>query len=324
MTPVTMTNEAVMKNHEPGTTLAIVVLHYGAAESTLRCVRSLYEHVCESAKVIVVDNGTRDPEIRSLANDCDDLIIVELSENNGWAGGCNAGIQKALTLGAGAICLLNNDTVVPNGASDMVKLSRRFEQLGPCLLHPAIDYLDCDRPPQLDPSKAETAGSAVAEGIYEMDHAYGACLIVPAQLFNMLGLFDERFFLQLEETDFYERARKAGYRSYCDTNVRIKHAESAAFGGWMPPLKLYYITRNTLLLIEKGGFDRRLARRRLQTLYWLLRELHAGARLKSVYSFFVVWLIFGAGFPRAFRRGFVDYLLRRFGRASRSIETMKI
>lgn len=301
--------------------LAIIILHYGAPELTLRCVRSLYEVECKDINVIVVDNGTGDLDVLALPNRYSNLTSVELSENQGWAGGCNAGIRKAQALGAAVVCLLNNDTVVPNGMVALANLSRRFDEFGLCLLHPAVDYLDSDRT-QLDPSGSKAVERPLCEGVYEIDYAYGACLLIPVQLFKTVGLFDERFFLQLEETDFYERATKAGYRTYCDTSVRVKHVESAAFGGRMPPLKLYYITRNTLLVIEKSGFQRRFSRRRLQTVYWLLRELHSNAPRRKLYSSFLLWLLLAPRYPQAFRRALFDYALRRFGRAPRSVEMM--
>jgi GT2 family glycosyltransferase len=103
-----------------------------------------------------------------------------------------------------------------------------------------------------------------------MRFAYGACLAVHRDVFERIGTFDERFFLQLEETDFHLRAVQVGFEALCDPSVKIFHKESRAFGGTRAAIKTYYATRNTLLLIEKThqGIGAKL--RGFKSLYWSL------------------------------------------------------
>ena len=301
--------------------LAIVVLHYGDAGHTCRCIESLYARNTSRAVVIVVDNGTENPELSKLESLYADLMIIRLPENLGWAGGCNAGVRAALAGDAQAVCLLNNDTIVPGGADALDQLSKRFIETGPCLLQPRISYMDADKGEQIDPASWPWAKS-ISENVYELNFAYGACLLVHTEIFNRIGLFDERFFLQLEETDFYQRAVKQGYKSYCDTSVLIRHVESAGFGHHMTPLKCYYITRNTLLLLEKHRMLGKAGLRRIKSLFWLLWDEQPGAAADKKITHFVKWMISSAGVAAGFRAGVRDYFLRRFGRAPKSLEGM--
>ncbi|APZ43476.1 glycosyltransferase family 2 protein [Acidihalobacter ferrooxydans] len=306
----------------PGARLAVVVLHYGDVAHTRRCIESLYATNTSHAAIILVDNGTRDSELSGLETCYPALRMIHLPENRGWAGGCNAGVRVALADGSQAVCLLNNDTVVPGGADALAGLGARFLETGPCLLQPRISYMDEVKGEQIDPASWPWA-KVVSEGFYELNFAYGACLLVHAEIFTRIGLFDERFFLQLEETDFYQRAVKQGYKSYCDTSVLIRHVESAGFGHHMTPLKCYYITRNTLLLLEKHRMVGKAGLHRLKGLFWLLWSEQPGAVADKKMTGFLKWAMLGRGGAAGFRAGLKDYFLRRFGRGPKSLESMR-
>ncbi len=314
--------ESILPGALTGNRLAFVVLHYGDAAHTRRCIESLYAANAADAAVILVDNGTREPELSGMESCFPGLRVIRLPENQGWAGGNNAGVRAALAVGAQTVCLLNNDTVVPGGADALAGLGARFLETGPCLLQPRISYMDEAKGEQIDPASWPWA-KAVSENFYELNFAYGACLLVHAEIFTRIGLFDERFFLQLEETDFYQRAAKQGYKLYCDTSVQVRHVESAGFGHQMTPLKCYYMTRNTLLLLEKHRMLGKAGLNRLKGLYWRLRREQPGEATDKNLIGFLNWTMRGGGIAAGFRAGLKDYLLRRFGRGPKSLEGMR-
>lgn len=311
--------ESAMPDAISGNRLAIVVLHYGDVAHTSRCIESLYARNISQAAIIVVDNGTEEPELSALESHYPALRMIRLPGNLGWAGGCNVGVRAALSRGAQAVCLLNNDTVVPEGADVLDQLSKRFMETGPCLLQPRISYMDGERGEQLNPT-TRPGVKVIAENFYELNFAYGACLLVHAEIFERVGLFDERFFLQLEETDFYMRAVNGGYKTYCDTSVIIRHIESASFGHYMTPLKCYYITRNTLLLLEKHRIFGTKGIHKIKQLYWMLQnEKNVSDSIQNSRNF-ITWVVFDKGVAAGFRAGLMAYIFRRFGRAPKSLE----
>jgi len=85
---------------------------------------------------------------------------------------------------------------------------------------------------------------------FEVDQVIGAYFLVRSALFRQLGGFDERFFVYFEEVDFSLRARKAGWRSVCLTEVRAYH-----FGGGasrqIKARRLFYFLRSRLLYASK-------------------------------------------------------------------------
>src|SRR5207302_10036612 len=79
---------------------------------TVACVESRAAAKLGGAAILVVDNGSRDGSVATIRARFPALPIIELPENRGYAGGNNAGMRAALDAGAGAVLLLNNDTVV--------------------------------------------------------------------------------------------------------------------------------------------------------------------------------------------------------------------
>ena len=48
------------------------------------------------------------------------------------------------------------------------------------------------------------------------------------KIFNLVGYFDERFFLYFEETDFYERCKKINKKIYLLDKIKVIHHGSGS------------------------------------------------------------------------------------------------
>jgi GT2 family glycosyltransferase len=306
--------------------LLVIVLHYKGLDDTVECVASLVRQSYENIHTIVVDNASGDKVGSCLANVSRSVEVMEMDENKGWSGGNNAGIRLAMARGYDFVCLLNNDTVLPDNT--FTKLIESAEFLGPCILHPAIDSYGVDEDVQLDPQIPQPPDLRVTPvpgqaGLYEISIMNGACALIELSIFKHIGLIDDRFFLLCEDADFGLRAVSAEYRLYCDSTIRIRHKESRSFGGRRKPIKTYYGIRNTLLFRNKHGqvvgsllpFWRYVA--------WTVWRTAgaAGVETRSWIGLFF-WCLSGDRFARAIRMGMRDYLLRRFGRLNRRDETI--
>ena len=301
----------------PQNKMLCIVLSFNGIDDTVHCLESIYEQP-NRFDVLVVDNGSQPGVVTQLRKQFPDAEIVALAENFGWAGGNNAGIKIGLERGYEWICLLNNDLVFPDGAVNA--WYRAIDTLAPCLLHPTIYYWDDPEVAQLRPGNDGEALDVSVElgGNCVIRDAYGACLGVHRSIFEKIGLFDERFFLQLEETDFYYRARAQGYFAVCDLSVKIFHKESRAFGGTTAPIKTYYATRNFMLLISKSRPRLTDRLKEWKSLYWTLRALSAAKKNRETLKTteFVGWMLSGAPSAKAIRFAFLDYFVGRFGRIS--------
>ena len=285
---------------------ALIILSFNHVRDTIECLQSIYRTKPAMADVIVVDNASANGTVAELRRAFPDIEIIELQNNIGWAGGNNVGIRVALKRGYDLVCLMNNDIVVCDGALENILQAAGFVE--PCLIHPIIYYYESDKV-QVGPSQQNTSIPGY-DHLYVLDFAYGACLTIHTRIFHAIGLIDERYFLQLEETDFYLRAVKAGFRSLCYTNARVLHKESVSLGGKQSPIKIYYMIRNSLLITEKhasGIIDYATSLRRfIWTLWSLAGDQASLAR-------FLRWLCSHGDGAVAARAGIRDYALRRFG-----------
>jgi hypothetical protein len=302
----------------PARTLLVVVLNYNGLADTLDCLDSLRAQTCAGIATLVIDNGSRNDDLGRIAASFPEVEVIALGENRGWAGGNNVGLRLGLERGFDYMLLLNNDTVLR--ADALAEMLAAAAAVGaPCLLHPVIhDFDDASRPQLLPglPTAPDAAARRLLERheVVEIDWAYGACLLIPAALVRRIGLLDERFFLQLEEQDYYRRAVAAGMRSFCALRARILHKESVSFGGRVTPAKTYYQVRNSLLLAEKHERSVGGVLRALRQLGWALRHQARAVRPSAgSRAGFLLWLGSGDAVAGAVRQGVADYLRRRFG-----------
>ena len=63
-----------------------------------------------------------------------------------------------------------------------------------------------------------------------VDYVSGACLMIRRVVFDMVGGFDERFFMYSEEEDFCHRALQSGFRTAYVPSARAMHISGASFG----------------------------------------------------------------------------------------------
>ena len=304
---------------QAATRLLVVVLNYNGLDDTLACLDSLRAQSCAGMATLVIDNASRADDLGRIAERFPQVEVIRLAENRGWAGGNNVGLRLALERGFAQVCLLNNDTVLPpDTLGEMLAAAAAVG--APCMMMPLIHYFDDPERAQVAPGPApatpDDAARLLAErhGVVEISWAYGACLLLPAEMVRRVGLLDERFFLQLEEQDYYRRARRLGLRSYCARRARILHKESASFGARVTPAKTYYQVRNSLLLAEKHDATPAGVLRALRELLWLLRNQAALSAPQAATGLgFLRWLGSADALARAARQGAGDYLRRRFG-----------
>jgi GT2 family glycosyltransferase len=243
--------------------VAVVVLNWNGRDDTLACLRSLRRAEAAELRVLVVDNGSSDGSVEAIRAEFPELEAIELGRNAGFAGGNNAGIERALELGAGFVLVLNNDVEVDPGAvAALVAEARARPDAG--ALSAKILFFD---PPDLiwfagasfDPRSGYNGrqrgyrqpDDGRWDEVVETDRVCGAAMLVPRPVLERVGTFDERLFAYSEDTDWSLRARAAGYRHYVVPASRVRHKVSAASGGESSPTSLYYGLRNTIAVCER-------------------------------------------------------------------------
>lgn len=297
----------------------VVVLHYKGKEFTRQCLLSLNKAKTDSFsfQTIVVDNGFLE-SIDDLKKEFSDKIFISNKENLGFAEGNNVGIRYALKHGADYVMLLNNDTLVDSQMIvQLIKVGesdKKIGVLGPKIYFaPGYEFHKERYKPDEQGKVLWYAGGIidwdnilashrgvdeVDKGQYdkqiETDFVSGCAMLVKKEVLEKIGLLDKRYFLYLEDNDFCQRAKRAGFKVIYSPKACLWHlnAGSSEVGG---PLHDYYLARNRMLF----GF--RYAP--LKTKFALTRE-----------SFRL--LVNGRKWQK---KGIRDFYLRKFGKGSYKI-----
>ena len=170
------------------------------------------------------------------------LIFIQTGNNLGFAGGSNVGIKYALkNKDFNYIWLLNNDTVIEKIALiEMMALGENNKKIG--IIGSKILYYDKPNIIQTlggtEHITWKTTGKSICsfkkdEIKFNSDfeikgYIYGASLLVKKNVIKMIGLFDENYFMTMEETDFCYRACKNNWILFYNGKSKIWHKVSAS------------------------------------------------------------------------------------------------
>lgn len=270
----------------PGETrhVGIVILNYNRAEEIADCLDSVFASTYPDFRVIFVDNASRDASIETLESwaggrvrvdwtDAVDqataseaeLTVIKAGSNLGYAGGHNLGVSAALKRGAAYVLLLNSDiTVEPDFLTRLVAAA---EAEGTGAAGPAVlDYFNRDvvlqAGAEVQAARGRVRGLGRGKHVDELgmeprevDSLMGCAVLVSAEAFERVGLFDTRYFMYLEESDWFIRAKKLGYRTLLVPGARVWHKEDMLGRRKKAVTSAYYFARNRLILVRKNFPD---------------------------------------------------------------------
>lgn len=237
-------------------TTAAVILNWNRAALTDAAARSVRDQV---AALYLVDNHSEATDAAQVARLAAELgcVFLGLDANRGYAGGNNAGLATALDDGHDAILVLNNDVVVRPGAVALLEERLRGRPgLAACapvvvscetgeVLHTTCELdLATGRFGWLD---HRTSAAEIDTESRPTGYVSGEAFLVRADVVRECGMFDERFFLTFEDTEWSARVRRAGWALETCGAAVVEHHHSATMGG---VASAFYKTRNYPLFLH--------------------------------------------------------------------------
>ena len=76
-------------------------------------------------------------------------------------------------------------------------------------------------------------------------------MLIPRQVIELVGYFDDKYFLVSEDSDLCYRIRKAGLKLIINGDATIYHKVSATAGGHYSSITQYYFHRNRMIFLSK-------------------------------------------------------------------------
>lgn len=222
--------------------VAIVIVSWNTKGLLRKCIQSVIEQTKKySYEIWVVDNDSPDKSADMVKEEFPSVRLIANTTNNGFAPANNQALREAK---AKNYLLLNPDTVVLDGAIDKM-LDYMYEH------HPGIvtcKLLNDDMTLQKSVNSFFSLWGSFFENRFfadifkgldhsgkmfmsywdhsttrEIDWSYGAVLLFSQEVYDKVGILDDRYFIYAEEMDFYIRVRNAGYKSIFLADVPIIH-----------------------------------------------------------------------------------------------------
>lgn len=266
-------------HHSPLTThysskplVSIIVLQFNHSEQTLACLESLCAITYNNYDVIVVDNNSDIEHLKNIeywiaSNKNSSLFtLYSLLNNTGYAGGNNIGIIKALEKESHYVLILNNDTKVkPDFLNHMVETAQSDEKIG--IVQSVIDEyrgLSSVFNPRLKIYGGGPVGWFTPNWLHDSNepengiipnthYAIGACMLIKKEVFENIGMLDDKYFLYFDDLEFSLRARTYGYIIALAKNSLVSHIVSASTSSLGDGCKMYYCYRNMFDVTKKYG-----------------------------------------------------------------------
>ena len=202
------------------------------------CLNSIYETVKDiDVEIYVVDNNSTDGSQAAVKNGFADVKLIENETNTGFGYANNQALR--IMQGRFAV-LLNSDAVLKENS---VKRLLAFMTTTPRAGIAGVQLLNDDgsRQNSIDnfpsseteifnksilrlffPGKYPSKNMSYKDPI-EVDSVIGACMMVRKEAIGDVGVFDEDYFIFLEETDWCFRMNKKGWKVYHVPDAEVFH-----------------------------------------------------------------------------------------------------
>jgi N-acetylglucosaminyl-diphospho-decaprenol L-rhamnosyltransferase len=228
--------------------LDVVIVSYRCAEMLRRCLQSLREQApIGGLRVTVVDNASGDGTTDVVRREFPEVGLIELEENVGFSAANNVVLRDT---SAEYVLVLNPDTQVCAGTLDtLLRLMAADQRIGiaGCRLvqedgtfdHAARrsfptpasalgHFLRLGRSDRAPESLAAYRAPAVTQG--PVDAVNGAFMLMRRAMLDQIGLFDEGYWMYMEDLDLCYRAARAGWTTWYEPSVEAVHIKAGTSG----------------------------------------------------------------------------------------------
>ena len=254
--------------------VSVIIVNWNTKKLLRDCLSSVYEHAGDiDYEIIVIDNASTDGSAEMVKSDFQQVILIENSDNRGFAAANNQGIAFAK---GKYVLLLNSDTVVLDNA---IAKTVRFADKNPQAAVTGCKVLNPDRTLQrtcfMFPSVLNMLLSSTylyklfpkngffgreqmtwwdRNDVRPVDVVTGCIMLVRQEAIEQVGMMDEQFFMYCEETDWCYRFWKKDWKVMFAPVGEIIH-----FGGQstaQKPVAMIVQLRLSILKFMKKHYSR--------------------------------------------------------------------
>lgn len=264
--------------------VTVVIVNWNGEKFLYECLAAVTSQSVRPHEIILLDNASTDDSL-AIARRFDDVRIIALDENTGFARGNNLAIAAA-SVESEWIALLNPDAYADH---------RWLE----ALVEASVEYADFDT---FGSRLVSASNRSVLDGAGDVYHMSGLVWrslhgapvssdsATPREVFAPCaaaamyrrsalveaGGFDEDYFCYVEDVDLGFALRLAGHRALQVPDSVAYHVGSGTTGGKQSPFSVYHGHRNLVWTFCK---------RMPGWLFWALLPLHVAINIAAVLLF---------------------------------------
>jgi GT2 family glycosyltransferase len=242
--------------------LSIIIVTHNSENYILNCLTSVEKAVRDiEHEILVIDNNSTDHTKALVKESKTSLLLVENSENDGFARAINRGLKRC----SGEFSLILNPDIVIQSESlkPMINFMRNNPTAGIC----GCKLLNADGSLQYSMGSFPTLFSILCrivlprrmrkyrlwgyDKLTECDWVTGAFVLVRNTLVRQVGYLDENYFLHYEDVDYCLQAGNKGWKTYYYPGIAAYHFNPHALTRKSPLIeeqirksRLYFFDKN--------------------------------------------------------------------------------
>lgn len=245
-----------MSDDHRNSLVSVIIVNFNGKHFLQDCLSALQHQTYSPVEIILIDNASHDSSVEFVLEHFPQVNIFIQKENLGFAGGSNAGISEAH---GEYILTLNNDTIVsPGFVEELIKPMMHDPTVGMCaskMVFPDGRINSTAICISRSGAAWDRGGGEPDRGQYDLtEEVFGPCAgaaLYRRAMLDEIGLFDEDFFLFMEDVDLAFRARLSGWKCMYVPTARVVHIHGGTTGN-KSDISIYYGNRNLVWYVVKN------------------------------------------------------------------------
>ena len=227
--------------------LDVAIVSFRCEDLLRDCLRSLYENPASGGmSVQVVDNASGDGTAEMVAREFPEVGLTASERNLGFAAASNVAIRAGA---ARYVLCLNPDTRMTAGALDhLLELMETRPGIGICGCRLEREDGSLDHAAKRSfPTPLSALGHFTGFGRHRakgrlaayrapevesgpVDAVNGAFMLIRRSALDEVGLFDEGYWMYMEDLDLCYRFAQAGWTTFYEPSVNVVHLKAGTSG----------------------------------------------------------------------------------------------
>jgi len=226
--------------------IVAVVVSFNGENDLLNTINALQGKV---GHIIIVDNGSINTTLsilKSLEHETN-ISIIYLNQNKGIGYALNIGVKKGRELGYTWVLTMDQDSIVSKNMIEEFCVAINLDSELHCLV------------PTINVFNNENSFNNIKNNKNVVNYAITSGNLVKMTIFDVIGLYNEKLFIDCVDFDFSLRLRKAGFKINIIEKAKLFHQLGEEHNipklfSWFytshSPLRRYYMFRNWGYIIQ--------------------------------------------------------------------------